>query len=337
MRQASNDTTEDTADDWPENWETEWIAGEDEEEDEEHTNRKRGARGGCKGSSAASGGGRSKGRAGLGNTASCSSSSMRGLYKECGGGGSSHENQSFSSQAELVKLNSSVDSGDYAAAKSDDELLGTHDGLDSPQESCSNHKFRIFNLGDCPGIRASAVAVEMDDDPHSDRGLSNPELPLLGGATSASMSDLSATPHYLPNGVLIVSPNGDVFAHDGASGKNVLVRPKTFSNFINDSTNIPHSLKVLPLKDNRVKSNIARSRTLEKICGSDAITNDIEQHRSPSREPRANSSLEHLSKEQLYFMWKMSERELNRKLRQALQEKADLEQKLALIGTDEGT
>jgi hypothetical protein len=293
MRQASNETTEDTGDDWPDNWEKEWIAGDDDHSQTTH------------------------------NTGAPSSPS---LYKDC------HVNRSFSSHAELVKLNSSVDSGDYATAKSDDELLGTHDALDSPQEGCSKRKFGIFNIGECPSIPVSAV--EMEDDSQTERGLSNPELPLLGTATSASMSDLSGS--HLPNGVLIVSPNGDVFAHDGASGKNVLVRPKTFSNFINDSTKLPQCLKVLPLKDNRVKSNIARSRTLEKISG-DAITNDIDQHRSPSREPRANTSLDHLSKEQLYFMWKMSERELNRKLRQALEEKADLEQKLALMEPGVGT
>ena len=125
----------------------------------------------------------------------------------------------------------------------------------------------------------------------------------------------------LPIRVLILSPNGDVFARD-ASGKSVLVRPKTLANFKNFTTNLPQSMKTLPLKDNRVKSSLfSRSRTLDRMTD-DTITNDIEP---------GGVNLDQLTKEQVYHLWRVSESELNQQLRQALEEKAELEQKLAMM------
>ena len=194
------------------------------------------------------------------------------------------------------------------------------------------------SLDDLPG------AMDPDDDPHGDKSLSsNPGMPLLGNNSSSEDNILISS--LLPNGVLILSPNGDVYARDSATGKNVLVRPKTFANFKNFTTNLPQSMKTLPLKDNRVKSNLlSRSRTLDGL-NDGAINNDIEpsgatpsattSSASTSAVPKAN--LEHLSKEQLYFMWKMSEKDLNKRLKRALREKAELEEKLAKFEPDTDT
>ena len=201
------------------------------------------------------------------------------------------------------------------------------------------------SLDDLPG------AMDTDDDPHGDKSLSsNPGMPLLGNTSSSEDNILMSS--YLPNGVLILSPNGDVFARDGATGRNVLVRPKTFANFKNFTTNLPQSMKTLPLKDNRVKSNIlSRSRTLDGL-NDGAINNDIEpagsQHQascppqlvtslSADCAPPQSAQLDHLTKEQLYFMWKMSEKELNKRLKRALREKAELEQKLATLQPSDDT
>ncbi|XP_076462691.1 uncharacterized protein LOC143295033 [Babylonia areolata] len=46
---------------------------------------------------------------------------------------------------------------------------------------------------------------------------------------------------------------------------------------------------------------------------------------------QASRCLESMTKEELLFLWKSSERELNRKLCEALKEKARLEKKLALL------
>ncbi len=158
-----------------------------------------------------------------------------------------------------------------------------------------------------------------EEDCQSERGFFNPGAPLLGNNSSSEDNILVGS--QLPNGVLILSPNGDVFARDN-SGKSVLVRPKALASFKNFTTNLPQSMKTLPLKDNRVKSSIfSRSRTLDPT-NDDTITNDIEP---------GGVNLDQLTKEQIYQLWRVSESELNNQLRQALEEKAELEQKLAMI------
>lgn len=178
------------------------------------------------------------------------------------------------------------------------------------------------SLDDLPG------AGDMDDDPLGDKSLSyNPGMPLLGNNSTSEDNILMS--QYLPNGVLILSPNGDVFARDNSTGRNVLVRPKTFANFKNFTTSLPQSMKTLPLKDNRVKSNLlSRSRTLDGL-NDGAINNDIEPVATSSSDGAQMANLEHLSKEQVYFMWKASEKELHKRLKRALKDKAELEQKLA--------
>ena len=129
----------------------------------------------------------------------------------------------------------------------------------------------------------------------------------------------------LPNGVLILSPNGDIFARNAyGDGKNVHVIPKnTNRNQKNFCSNLPQSMKTLPLKDNRVKSNLARARGL----GDQAITNNIE-----------TVPIEQLSKEDIVSLWKNSERELNQKLNKALREKEILKRQLSEMSeiTDTG-
>ena len=84
---------------------------------------------------------------------------------------------------------------------------------------------------------------------------------------------------------------------------------------------------MLPLKDNRVKSTLCHfSQEALGRLKEESITNELE-----------SSNLSSLTKEELYLMWKTSEREWNKKLKRALQEKAELEHKLSQLHPDTDT
>ncbi len=265
-----------------------------------------------------------------------------------------HANRYFSRPVDVSKLagKSSPSTGrstlEYSggsvggAPKSDDDLLHS-DGEDFPGRSKlplplrmrSPYKLLSTSDRDAPS-RSSDDAVDAEEQ-SEERRHSNPNLPLLG-RTRSSEGNLagarSTSPVgfgreiYLPNGMVILTPNGDVFARNATSGKNILVRPKTFSNFNNLTPTLPESAKMLPLKDNRVKSTLATSsqnRTLESLSDG-AINNELEA-----------DQLRHLSKEELLLLWRASEDELSQQLKEALKEKAELEAKLAQLERKEDT
>ena len=124
---------------------------------------------------------------------------------------------------------------------------------------------------------------------------------------------------YLPNGMLSMTPNGEVFSRDVPLSMAFNVQPKLqpVSNFRNIATHLPQSIKTLPLKDNRVKSNLLNKSRYLDTTG--YIANDI------------TSSLDDFSKEELFEMWRSSERELTQKLNQTMNEKRLLEQRLAVM------
>ena len=72
-------------------------------------------------------------------------------------------------------------------------------------------------------------------------------------------------------------------------------------------------------------SSLSRSRTLEKLSDS-ANNSDGES---------AGLPFEQWTREQLYYLWKSSEIELNARLQKALAEKAALEEKLREMSEDE--
>ena len=238
----------------------------------------------------------------------------------------------FSSQG------SSDPAEDYGPSKSDDELLASDVDVDGGPSTSPKGTYKLVDISDPDEVETPSggpeVMVEMEEDTpeereereERERRYSNPSFPLLGHQSSSedNLTTTGAETYQLPNGMVILSPNGDVFARSGA--KNILVRPKTFANFKNFTTNLPDSMRTLPLKDNRVKSPFdRRDRPLGRRSVG-AITNELER-----------VSLEHLSKRDIFLMWKTSERELHRELRKALEEKAELEQKLALLLPETGT
>ena len=235
-------------------------------------------------------------------------------------------NHSFNSQADLLKQSSSEAEPTPGPAGEDDMegvmCIGGRLDLNRPNsQSATALDLMEYSLD---GAHAAA-GNDTDDEVHSDR--LSPGMPLLGN--SSSSEDNLLTGAGLPNGILILAPNGDLFARDAASGKSILVRPKNIANIKNFTTNLPQSIKTLPLKDNRVKSSLlSRSRTLDRL-NEGTITNDIDP---------GGCNLDTLTKEQVYFMWKANEKDLNSRLHQALQEKAELEERLArLEGRHEGT
>lgn len=142
-----------------------------------------------------------------------------------------------------------------------------------------------------------------------------PDSPLLhrrnSRPTSSSAENISAidslqhlVPTCLPNGVLILSPNGDAFAQTNPDmlypRRNLLpLKPQT---------------SAFPVSERR--SNYRRRQTLGYISPFEKT----EQRKSDI----SSVNLEKLSKQEIYFMWKMSDRELNSKLKKVTQEKNDL-------------
>jgi hypothetical protein len=226
---------------------------------------------------------------------------------------------------------------DFPPSKSDDELLqaseGSEEPLPGPSSSPPPDPEMFYSLPPDHHQRHQRRPSLNDMDSEScEPGFPNSSLLPLLSTTSSSEDNLlsggggsggqSLESKHLPNGMVIISsPNGDIFARSRAStGKDIFVRPKKFAHLKNFTTNLPPSMKQLPLKDNRVKS-LNRSRTLEGLeCD---LKNDID-----------SVCLEEIRKEDLYMMWKACEHELNDKLSQALSEKAALEEKLATLKPD---
>ncbi len=334
---ATTDTNDDNVEEWPDNWEKDWPGhedgddededdDEDDEPDEEDAMNPEGAlyRDGHINHSFTS-------QADIARMGAGSSGAGGGGGVIMGGAGSLQNGAGAIAAEAAAKLGSNPN-GAGATNSSDDGDSGkgrghraadTGDGFHSrrrrPPLKPPRHRQRAFDFDVSVDDNLLGTA-DTEDDCQSEKGYSNPGAPLLGNNSSSEDNILMGS--QLPNGVLILSPNGDVFARD-ASGKSVLVRPKTLANFKNFTTNLPQSMKTLPLKDNRVKSNIfSRSRTLDRMTD-DTITNDIE--------PGGGVNLDQLPKEQVYHLWRVSESELNQQLRQALEEKAELEQKLAMM------
>jgi hypothetical protein len=241
------------------------------------------------------------------------------------------------SNSELEQVTSCAE---YGPSKSDDELLGQSDPDPDPETPdpppSLKQQYQLVDVSDPDVDPMCSLTVGVEDETQDaeeeEREIrySNPTFPLLGN-TSSSEDNLVTTSaldtYSLPNGMVIMSPEGDVFTRSACSGKNVLVRPKSLTNAKNFSRNLPESLKMLPLKDNRVKSTLCHysQEALGRLKGG-SITNELEP-----------INLSSLSKEELYLMWKTSEREWNKKLRKALQEKAELEQKLSQLHPDTDT
>lgn len=225
-------------------------------------------------------------------------------------------NHSFNSHTDLIKQ-ASV--GAECETAEEEGCVGGRLNLSRPNSQSAT----ALDLLQYSLEGAQLAGADTDDEAAGDR--LNPGMPLLGNSSSSEDNLLSGV--NLPNGLLILAPNGELFARDAASGKSILVRPKTFANLKNFSTNLPQSVKTFPLKDNRVKSSLlSRSRTLDRL-NEGTITNDIESGRC---------TLDSMTKEQIYFMWKASEKDLNSRLRQALLEKSELEERIAAQNQPEG-
>ena len=239
-----------------------------------------------------------------------------------------HVNHSFNSHTDLLQLDSSQDDAGQSAS--------SHPNDDDNDNDDENSPLRPVASDDRPLSRSAAAldlldyssiddvltnCTDLDDDPHLERFGAG--VPLLA-KNSSSEDNLIRT--QLPNGMLFVSPNGEVIARDVSTGKSVIVRPKAVVNFKHFATNLPQRMKTLPSRGKSANSSsLSRSRTLEKLSDS-ANNSDGES---------AGLPFEQWTREQLYYLWKSSEIELNARLQKALAEKAALEEKLREMSEDE--
>ena len=173
----------------------------------------------------------------------------------------------------------------------------------------------------------------------ADRRFSSTDIPSLSlDNTDYLDEDDYLTYSLLPNGMVILSPEArllsattnDTTAHN--SGKSLLMRPhpkywahlkQTHSS--NNSPDQPHPPRDFRLQawDNRVKcAPINRSHTLECL-NTGVAASEIGEKKNPKR-----VNLGKISKEELYTMWRVSEKELHRKLRTVTLEKEALEKEL---------
>ena len=294
---AEDTNDEDNVDDGPQNWEKDWIASRDDE--------------------------------------ACFRNAMT-LYRD------GHFNQSFTGRTDIVTFeddhqsqeaipltpmtpltkitNFPVDGDVDSECSIESSSFHRQDTATTESDSLSIAAKQPVNLLDSSLDELPRASRSYNEDKLSQRSLSIPCMPQISNATDSS----------LPNEVLILSPSGDVFATDAYSRKCIIVRPKRLSHLKNFTANLPKSMKTLPLKDNRVKSDIlCRSRTLEQISdNSDTITNALDNEAV---------DLENLSKEQLLFMWKSSETQLGGLLQKALQDNVELQEKLSIYQQDQST
>ncbi|CAH1776022.1 unnamed protein product [Owenia fusiformis] len=151
---------------------------------------------------------------------------------------------------------------------------------------------------------------------------------------SSSEAEETMSNGEVPNGVLILSPTGEIFACN-AMNKNTrttdfLPKKDRGGNWRNLTSSLPESMKTLPLKDNRVKQNFRQSISSNQknveAGMSDSDTEDIE-----------SIKLDNVSKEEIVYMWKQAMVQLNSRLRQALKDKAKLEIKLSQLNTVENS
>ena len=180
----------------------------------------------------------------------------------------------------------------------------------------------------CRGARASKSRGS-EKQCHSP---SHSSPPMFSSPTRVRFSD------SLPNGSLVLSRSGSVrhplesdLHLDRAASDNLANdrlesssgdRGNLFKAFSDDSRNLASSFssKDFEMKDNNiVRSLLHKTRSYQDhLCCADTSL-------------RGPVCLETMTKEELLFLWKTSELDLNRKLDEALKEKARLEKKLALL------
>lgn len=249
----------------------------------------------------------------IGDAVACHSQPSSSLYQ------AGHINHSFNSQTDLLRMDSQDDGGQGTSLQNtnDDDNVDADEnsplrppGSDDRVLSRSAAAIDLLNYSSIDDVLTNCT--DLDDDPHLERFGAG--VPLL--AKTSSEDNLIRT--QLPNGMLIVSPNGEVIARDVSTGKSVVVRPEAIVNLKQFATNIPQRMKTLPTRGKSANlSSFNRRHTLERLSESSSHDGDS-----------VGYQFEQWTKEQLYYLWKSSEIELNARLQKALAEKAALEEKL---------
>ena len=186
---------------------------------------------------------------------------------------------------------------------------------DLPTCPCDQTNFSVENEIHPQGAAAASTVNKNDD---YDTSTSDESSRRSNSSLSNSLSN-----GHIPNGVLLLSPNGDVFAKPVNPAKTVHFagkNPQGPAQFRNFTNTLPQSMKSLPLKEvPRVRSKVRRHPGL---------------HRQEELKSLEDLDVDEMSKEELLVMWKNSETELTKQLKKALNDKAELEHKLASIRTE---
>ena len=212
-------------------------------------------------------------------------------------------------------------------AKSDDELLQSSD-LDS-----DSHPDTVRRAHLSPYKLLTPVAEPTTPDINQTVGNQGKELPEgqlpLVERASSSEDNLSSGLYpqsytsgkttagiLLPNGIVIRAADSDLFTSDSSFSRKLYLRSDAIQEVT--SPNLPETLKSLPKKDNQMKVKLLNDDASEKIL----------ERRTTTHNKLIRVSLERLTKEDLFLMWKASESDLSQKLNQVRKEKAELEEKL---------
>lgn len=147
----------------------------------------------------------------------------------------------------------------------------------------------------------------------------------------------------LPNGAVILSPNGDIYRqyiapHFRRGGALVVSSSATpeFTSGLRDLVERKTSLPVRSCQETTDRDGdvahdvLIRRRTVDVPRRAGTRTGDMRPgNRPPGSSGRdLSNTLKYLSKEELLHMWKLSEKALNRQLKEALKHTEDLQQRL---------
>ncbi|XP_071117888.1 glutamate receptor ionotropic, NMDA 3A-like isoform X1 [Haliotis cracherodii] len=202
------------------------------------------------------------------------------------------------------------------------ECLLSEASRDRSEPGCSDSYYK--------GTDDTNSSIPSLDGAFCDDSLCDPNEPPNNNNTQTYAACAQRSPPLLPNCVRLDSlPNGHLVSGDEDSpstdnfaNNRLENQSKLFKALTDDSHNYMSSMyskSLLPKTNNMVRSLLHKTQSYQDhLCSADDSLPGI-------------FCIEKISKEELLVMWKTSEIELNKRLEQALKEKARLERKLAQL------
>lgn len=230
---------------------------------------------------------------------------------------------------------STIDEDDDAppAAGADQRTQAVQVALPFVGDTHALSKGRFTSQSWSPGLRRQRG--DCDPSEARDRRLS------MGDSRSTTDTRLLVA-RGLPNGAVILSPNGDIYRqyiapHFRRSGA-LVVSSSATPEFTSRNRDVVERKTSLPARSCQEKTDrdreavhdvLSRRRTVDVPRRAGTRTGDTPGNRRPGSGGRdLSKTLKYLSKEELLHMWKLSEKALNRQLKEALKHTEDLQQRL---------